>query len=234
MTTYMKIHIRVYYKVALYPQDTFNADNCEDDYDFVKDRENNFNLHLVTDNKAAFVTKQFIECCNWNKEDDEYINKISYYGNGLFIADLYFSSLHLHDIRDVYYEIDIKDTIIAQLCPDNNNDNDSCVNINDTYYELDLEIESVYKINSNGKELELLFTNNEEAIQKEDDDEEEEIYPITLHKEENEELNKTQKKEKKKLLKKQITVCKKPNSNIIHTEMDLEMEMEMEIEDYDD
>jgi hypothetical protein len=233
----MNTNIRVYYKVALYPEDTFDPENWEDDYDFVKDREDNFNLHLVTDDKAPFVTKNFIECCNWNKEDDEYITKISYYGNGLFIAELYFSYLHLDDIRDIYYETEIKDNIISQLFPDKNAsintstnavNNYDYININDTYYELDIEIESIYKINSKGKELELLFTSNEELNQHNDEDDDEDDEEDDD--EEKEELNKEEKeKEKyndKKLLKNQINVYKKPNSNIIHTEM--------ELEDYDD
>ena len=237
MPHYMNTNIRVYYKVALYPEDTFDSENWEDDYDFIKDREDNFNLHLVTDDKAPFVTKNFIECCNWNKEDDEYITKISYYGNGLFIAELYFSYLHLDDIRDIYYETEIKDIIISQLFPDTNAstntstnaiNNYDYININDTYYELDIEIESIYKINSKGKELELLFTSNEELNQHHEEDEEDEDEEDDD--EEKEELNKEEKeKEKynnKKLLKNQINVYKKPNSNIIHTEM--------ELEDYDD
>ena len=117
MTTITNINIRVYYKVALYPEDTFDSDNWEDYYDFVKDREDKFNLHLITNDKASFVTKKFIEYCNWNKEDDEYVNKISYYGNGLFIAELYFSYLHLDDIRDMYYETEIKEIILSQKLP---------------------------------------------------------------------------------------------------------------------
>lgn len=225
MTTITNINIRVYYKVALYPQDTFDSENWEDYYDFVKDREEKFNLHLVTNDNASFVTKKFIEYCNWNKEDDEYVKKISYYGNGLFIAELYFSYLHLDDIRDMYYETEIKEIIISQLFPDtNSNINSNYMYINDTYYELDTEIESVYIINSNGKELELLFTNNE---QEELELEEEQQETEQLIKKEIEEIENKENKEKI-LLKNQITIYKKEDSNIIHAEI------EMELEDYED
>ena len=237
MTTITNINIRVYYKVALYPQDTFDSDNWEDYYDFVKDREEKFNLHLVTNDNALFVTKKFIEYCNWNKEDDEYIKKISYYGNGLFIAELYFSYLHLDDIRDMYYETEIKEIIISQLFPDtNSNINSNYIHINDIYYEIDTEIESVYIINRNGKELELLFTNNEqEELEIEEEQQEIEEEQIEEEQKETEELIKREieeienKENKEKiLLKNQITIYKKEDSNIIHAEI------EIKIEDYDD
>lgn len=247
MTTITNINIRVYYKVALYPEDTFDSDNWEDYYDFVKDREDKFNLHLITNDKASFVTKKFIEYCNWNKEDDEYVNKISYYGNGLFIAELYFSYLHLDDIRDMYYETEIKEIILSQLFPDtNSNINSNYIHINDIYYEIDTEIESVYIINSNGKELELLFTNNEqEELEIEEELKEEELKEEELKEEEEQlikreieegeeetekreiEKREIEKKENKRykekvLLKKQISIYKKRDSNIIHAEMELE------------
>jgi hypothetical protein len=97
------IDVRVYFAVALYPEGTFDSDNWDnDEYDFAEDREEKFNTYLVSDDRVPYIITCLLEGCNWNKESDEYMTKISYNGYGTFVAELHFNDLDQEDIDDSF------------------------------------------------------------------------------------------------------------------------------------
>ena len=131
-----KIEFKVYFTVALYPEGVFDSDKWDDDeYDFAADREEKLNTYAVTDDKVPHIIKLMTDGCNWSKDEYEYITKVCYEGDGIFIAYICFTDLDQEEIDDDFV---VEQILRTTLWPGND---DIYLTIDNTVYEFDLEIE---------------------------------------------------------------------------------------------
>ena len=131
-----KIEFKVYFTVALYPEGVFDSDKWDDDeYDFAADREEKLNTYAVTNDKVPYIVKLITDGCNWSNDEDEYITKVSYEGDGIFIAYICFTDLDQEEIDDDFV---VEQILRTTLWPGND---DIYLTIDNTVYEFDLEIE---------------------------------------------------------------------------------------------
>lgn len=168
------VNLRVYFNVALYPEDTFNRPEPEDDdeeYELMDDFYEKFDTHLVTDTNAPHVIKTFTEKCQWDKDKfDEYLTKLSYDGDGRFIADIHFKNWSITEEEDEFL---IQETVKDYLFP--GDQMTVYIDINNKSYELDVEIDGIHKLNKNGEEVGIYDSDKEEEddeINEEDGEEE--------------------------------------------------------------
>lgn len=167
MTTF-----RVYLDIALYSENAFNDENVEDnEYDFADYRYEKFDENLVTNEQAPYVVKEIIKNLNWNQTENEHVTKFAYISNGKFVAEikiLDYSSNQIDDKDELYnymlWQIRWKDEMDGIY-----------IFINNKSYEVDMEIDDVYKLNSHGEELEFNEEDedDDEEYDEEDDDDEE-------------------------------------------------------------
>ncbi len=162
MTTF-----RVYLDIAVYDETIINDVSEDEDYDLIDYRFEKFNQNLVTNEQAPHIVNKIIKELNWNTNETEHITKFAYISNGKFVAEikiLDYVSNPITDKDELYnymlYQLQWRDEMESLH-----------ILINGKYYEVDMEIDDVYKLSSHGEELEFDEEDEDDEEEEEEDDE---------------------------------------------------------------